>query len=163
MVNRNSLIAVLAGIGLISPLDSIVSASVPRDAASSFDASLAAARARAGDTYVNGTMNVLVEPSRVISKPVAVGGIASAVPVTVVDARAAVTQVNVVVQSSARLVVDRPTTVGQTVEIVPVMTKREFSRSTSWLPFGGVVIPNQNGLRAIKVVRFMNLSDVVVR
>lgn len=163
MMNRNALVSMLAAIASVSAVCSPASATIPADVASSFEASLAAARARAGDTYVNGTVNVLIEPSRLTPRQDATSPITTSAPVTVIDPRLPVRQVNVVVQSTTRLVVDVPVAAGRAVEIAPVMTQREFARTTAVLPVGAVVIPNPNGLREITVVRYTNLADVVVR
>jgi len=135
---------------------------VPEGIASSFESSLAASRARAGDVYVNGTANVLVEPAKFARTGDPSSAVAPPVAATFLDAAKGLQRVNVVVKSTTRLVLETDAA-HRHVEIAPVMTDKQFSNSKASMPLGAVVIRNMSDIRPISVTQTINVADVVIR
>jgi len=163
MADMNSRIGQLVPVSilLLAAAPAVLGA-VPVSIASSFESSLAAARARAGDVYVNGTVNLLVEPTKLTRDGDPMNAVATPAPVTFVDAAKGLQRVNVVVESTTRLVLETDTA-QRNVEIAPVMTDRQFSQSKASMPLGAVVIRNTGDIRTISVAQTINVADVVIR
>ncbi|MBX7133138.1 MAG: hypothetical protein K1X67_10720 [Fimbriimonadaceae bacterium] len=135
---------------------------VPQQIASSFEASLAASRARAGDVYVNGTANVLLESTSSTRLGTSTSAVTAPVDPTFLDAAKGLQRVNVVVESTTRTVLETDAT-RREVDIAPVMTEKQFNQSKASMPLGAVVIRNTSDIRPVSVVRTINVADVVIR
>ena len=136
-------------------------AAAPEDVASAFNASLAAARAKDGNTLVNGTFNMLVEPGRTVQAGSAGLAGPSAAPVVFVDPSDHIRQVNLVVRSPSRTIIQTsPDT--REVALAPVMTQSQFRTSRAALPMGAIVLPDRS-VRPVEVARTTMLTGVVMR
>lgn len=147
---------------LLAHASSSAFGAVPQEIASSFEASLAASRARAGDVYVNGTANVLLEPATITRADSSTNAVAPSVAATFLDAAKGLQRVNVVVESTTRTVLETDAT-RREVDIAPVMTEKQFNESKASMPLGAVVIRNTSDIRPVSVVRTINVADVVIR
>lgn len=155
-MRRSLVIVLLAALGASSAFGE--EATLHEQVQEDFSASLAASRARAGDTLVNGTMNVLVEPDRLASDGVVHDSDQADRKIEVGEG---VRTLRVVLRSDSRTVI-KTSGEAREVALLPVMSEEELERSRAAMPLG-VIVLSDGSARSVEVKRTTMLSGVVVR